>query len=243
MKTNNPNGADVAVIIPAYNEYLNLRILIPRIHSILPKSSVYVVDDSPLKEAELLKKWAQKYSDGTLFCTSRAVKSGRGSAVTTGMRQALHNKDIRFVVEMDADLSHEALEIPRLIESLASADMVIGSRYVSENLIHNWPMRRLVQSRIINYFLDFWLGLHLTDYTNGFRAYKRKVAECIVEIRLKENGFIQLAETAYRVSEHGFIIKDAPATFTDRKFGKSNADFAEHLQSLRGAIRIKTEKE
>ena len=94
-------------------------------------------------------------------------------------------------------------------------------------------------SKIINGFLKIWLGLSLSDYTNGFRMYNRRSVEFLTKIELKEKGFIALSETAYRLKKAGFTIIEVPISFTDRKFGKSNAGIREHYDALFGAIRIR----
>jgi len=230
---------DTAVIIPAYREYINLTSLIPAIEKVVPTAYIIVVDDSPKIESMKLEKWIKSKGSKKIIYISRKTKSGRGSAVFEGMGKALNYTDIKTIVEMDADLSHSPQEIIRLIKGLENADMVIGSRYLKDSQVRNWPLRRLILSRIINKMLNIWLGLDISDYTNGFRAYRRKTVEFLTKINLKERGFIALTEIAFRVKNKGFRIAEIPASFTDRKFGKSNADLTEHIASFMGVIRIK----
>lgn len=219
---------EVAVIIPAYCESDNLKILLPRLRKTLPGVYVVVVDDS---------ECPMEYSN--VVTIHRGTKKGRGSAVLDGMKCVLRKPYIQYVIEMDADLAHDPGECRRLIEASEHSDMVIGSRYMHGSRIENWPMYRLVQSRIINFFLRFLLGLRLTDFTNGFRLYKRPVVEFLVKTGVKEKGFIALSEIAYKVHRHGFRISEVPVSFNDRKFGISNANLRELLASLIGAFRIR----
>lgn len=238
----NPMYKNVAVVIPAYNESKNLKLLLPRIKKILPGSFVFVVDDSGESERKSIDSYVRTLSNGFLEVIHRSVKKGRGSAVLEGLRTALRNPRIQYFIEMDADLAHAPNECRFLLDAASEVDMVIGSRYLRNSIIVNWPMRRLIQSKIINHFLRLWLGLGITDHTNGFRVYNRPVVEFLTHTPLKETGFIALSETAYKIKKKGFTIKEVPITFTDRKFGKSNADIKELLVSLWGVMRLRLQK-
>lgn len=228
----------VAVIIPSYNESENLKILLPNILRMLPNARIIVIDDSTGKD-QMNTSAVCKSDTAHIRYVSRSKKLGRGSAVLKGLKVALTNKVVQVCIEMDADLAHDPNEIPILLSKINQADMVIGSRYMTGSKIVKWPVSRLVQSRIINFLLKYWLGLHISDYTNGFRAYSRKACEYLSSIQLFEKGFISLSEVAYKLQKKGFVIAEVPITFTDRKFGKSNADIKELITSLLGVIRIK----
>ena len=180
----------VSIIIPAYNESKNLQILTSKILRKYPNINIVIVDDSD-KEKNIKLKRTLKFNK-QINIISRLKKMGRGSAVLEGFRFALKNKKIKIFVEMDADLAHEPDELPLFLKEIKSNDMVVGSRYLSKSKIIKWPIARLIQSRIINYFLKIWLGLNLTDYTNGYRAYSRRAVEFLVKQKLKEMGFISL---------------------------------------------------
>jgi dolichol-phosphate mannosyltransferase len=235
MKTIAPK---VAVIIPSYNESKNLRILIPDILRVVPNAQIILVDDSSGREMVRTEEISRKYRTHVTYIPRRG-KSGRGSAVIEGMKAALRTVSVQIIVEMDADLAHNPHEIPSLLSKIGTADMVIGSRYMYGSKIVKWPLSRLIQSKIINFVLKYWLGLHISDYTNGFRAYTRKACEYLSTIQLREKGFISLSEVAYKLQKKGFIISEVPITFTERRFGKSNAGFRELMSSLMGVIRIK----
>lgn len=230
MKNNRSAYHTVAVIIPAYCESDSLKILLPRILKTLPGAHIVVVDDS--------ENSASKRTESVVIL-QRGTKKGRGSAVLDGMKYALRKSYIQYFIEMDADLAHAPEECRALIDSSARSDMVIGSRYLRGSVIENWPLYRLVQSRIINFFLRYLLGLPLSDFTNGFRLYKRPVVEFLAKTPMKEKGFIALSEIAHKVHRHGFHISEVPVSFNDRKFGISNANLRELLESLIGAFRIR----
>lgn len=228
----------ITIVIPAYNELKNLQILIARIFKKYPEIRVVVVDDSDKVEYLKLRKILSNFGRNVQVIP-RFKKMGRGSAVIEGLKLSLKNKKIKVFIEMDADLAHDPDELPLFLQEIKSTDMVVGSRYRSTSKIINWPITRLIQSRIINLFLKIWLGLNLTDYTNGYRAYSRRATEFLVKQKLKEKGFISLSETAFKLREAGFKMSEVAITFRDRKFGKSNANFKELMISLQGAIRIR----
>lgn len=232
------NNSDIAIIIPSYNEKKNLEVLLKDILTHLPKALIVIVDDSPSGKTSGLSEFLHRDFPRTILIC-RGQKLGRGSAVMRGLEEALKHKEIRYCFEMDADLAHSPAEFGRFLAVRQQADMVIGSRYLKKSHIVKWPFRRLAQSKLINAVLNIWLGLHLTDYTNGFRLYSRKAAEFLLQAHLVETGFISLSEIAYKLKRNGFRIAEVPITFRDRKHGASNANMKEILRSLMGAIRIR----
>jgi dolichol-phosphate mannosyltransferase len=228
----------IAVIIPAYNERQSLQILLKDIGRNLPDALVVVVDDSSSDEAIRLSEMLRLNFPKTILI-SRGQKLGRGSAVIRGLAEALKHRQIQYCFEMDADLAHSPAEFSRFLAVRKGTDLVIGSRYLKQSHIVKWPWRRLIQSRIINASLNIWLGLRLTDYTNGFRLYSRKAAEFLTGACLQETGFIALSEIAYKLRRNGFRITEVPITFRDRTYGASNANLKELVRSLVGAVRIR----
>jgi dolichol-phosphate mannosyltransferase len=212
--------------------------LLPGIIRTIKRVCIVVVDDSSGQEQAETETMCRKDPHHILYIP-RNGKSGRGSAVIDGMRKAADLPSVRVCVEMDADLAHDPHEIPVLLSGLKYSDVVIGSRYMNGSNIIAWPLARLIQSKIINFMLRYWLGLHISDYTNGFRAYSGKACEYLLSVPLREKGFIALSETAYKLKKKGFVISEVPITFTDRKFGTSNADWKELLSSLIGVIRLR----
>ncbi len=230
----------LCVIIPAYNESANLAILLPRIVHSVPHATIIVVDDSSGQELRLTRRVCSRWS--SVIYLSRGKKAGRGSAVILGMRYALEHVPCSILLEMDADLAHDPEEIPRLCAPIGHVDMVVGSRYTKGSMIKKWTVSRIIQSKLINFFLSYWLGIHLTDYTNGFRAYSKRACSYLTRISLRETGFILLSEIAYRLHQHGFRIQEVPISFTDRTYGKSNANTLELWRSLIGVIRLRLTK-
>lgn len=237
MKT----APSIAIIIPAYNEAKNIPILLTRIYTTTPNALAIVVDDSLPDQATIISDTMKKQFPNAVY-VRRAKKSGRGSAVIAGMKEALKTKSVTHIFEMDADLAHDPADFAKFLAIKEAADLIIGSRYTDNSAIVNWPLKRLIASRAVNAFLKLWLGLALTDYTNGFRLYSRKAVEFLMTQPLRETGFISLSEVAYRLKNGGFAISEVPITFTDRIHGTSSANAAEHFNALRGMVRIRLAK-
>lgn len=228
----------LAVIIPSYNDIDNLPLVLAGLEKEIAGATYIIVDDSSAQEKKKIPQLKKQFPQ--IVVIERKKKSGRGSAVLEGFRYALANKQIAYVIEMDADTSHDPRDLPRFLKKLGKADLIIGSRYQKESHIINWPLQRVIMSSIINkFFLRFLLQLSITDYTNGYRLYARKAAEYLINAKLHETGFLLLSETAFQLKKAGFSIDEVPITFTDRKFGKSSVTFGDLMDNLFGAFRIR----
>lgn len=232
----------IDIVIPSYNEIKNLSILIKKIYKELPSAKLVIVDDSAPLENRKLKELIKGKKYITLI--SRLKKSGRGSAVIAGFSEALKDKNIDYVFEMDSDLAHDPKEFKRFINEITvyPYDLVIGSRYKSGGRIKNIEKNRTIMSRMINYFLYFWLNIKISDYTSGFRLYSRKAVEYLLNTDIKSKGFITLSETAYKLYISGFKISEVPITWNYRKYGKSNVNVKELFDSMFFVLLMKFEK-
>jgi dolichol-phosphate mannosyltransferase len=229
---------EVAIIIPAYNERENIQMLIEQISKHVKNSAIYIVDDnSPDGTKHEVKKLAAKNENIHLIVRNK--KSGRGGAVLEGFKQAIKNKSIKYLVEMDADLSHAPDEIQRLLSKRNKNILVIGSRYISGSKIINWPARRVFLSHFANMYIRAILQVNINDFTNGFRCYTREAAQILLKKKVEHKGFITLSETAYVLSKHGYAFEEVPITFRDRKRGKSNATIFEVIKSLFSVLQIR----
>jgi len=229
---------NIAIIIPSYNDAENIPLVVQGIRSVVPRAKIIIVDDSNRQQKHKLKSFASKQKE--LIIIERKVKGGRGSAVLDGFKEALLDKNIEYVFEMDADTSHDAKDLTKFLKKKKSADMIIGSRYIKGSKIVNWPKKRLFMSKLINSILLnllFNIGIH--DYTNGYRLYNRKTAEYLLSIALHEKGFLLLSESAYKLKHAGFTIHEVPITFTDRKYGASSVHSKDMFIALYGAFKIR----
>jgi dolichol-phosphate mannosyltransferase len=214
------HGIDpVLVVIPTYNERENLGPILRRLHAALPKVHALVVDDgSPDGTGELADELAE--ADERINVLHRTEKAGLGAAYVAGFRWALA-QDYATIVEMDADGSHAPEDLPRLLDALSGADLVIGSRYIPGGSVVNWPKRREILSRGANIYSRIALGVKVNDITAGFRAYRHEVLEKLALDEIASHGYCFQIDLTLRTDEAGFEIVEVPITFTDRVIGES----------------------
>jgi dolichol-phosphate mannosyltransferase len=207
------------VIVPTYDELDNVQTLIPKILACGANIEVLVVDDN---SPDGTGAWVEEMSRQIprLHCLRRPGKMGLGSAYLDGFRYALeHGADLIF--EMDADFSHDPDEIPNFIEAAKSADLVLGSRYLSGVTVVNWPLKRLMLSYTANLVSRIITGLPVKDATGGYKCFRREVLEAIDLDRIKSDGYSFQIEVSFHAWRKGFRIKEIPILFVDRRVGIS----------------------
>lgn len=230
--------SSVLVIIPSYNESENIVALVDDILAQSPEIDVLVVDDnSPDGTSALVQQQIPRHQ-GRLHLLSRTGKGGRGSAVLAGFHYALEH-DYQFVFEMDADFSHKPSEIPLFLEKIKNYDMVLGSRYLPGSEIHHWGWKRTFFSRWANRYARLVLGIPISDYTNGFRCYRRTAIEAIDRDRIDAKGYVVLSEVAYQLHRKGLRIGEVPTIFVNRRRGISNLSFHEIREAFLSVLRIR----
>jgi dolichol-phosphate mannosyltransferase len=212
-------NAAVLVVVPTYNEIENLERIVERLHAAVPTASVLVVDDaSPDGTGELADKLAD--GDPRVLVLHRGVKAGLGPAYVAGFRWGReHGFDV--LVEMDADGSHAPEQLPRLLDALAEADLVLGSRYLPGGEVRDWPLYRLALSRGGNVYTRWALRLPLSDATGGFRAVRGSLVDRLPFDEVASQGYCFQVDWAWRASRAGARIAEVPITFTERAFGRS----------------------
>jgi dolichol-phosphate mannosyltransferase len=217
---------NITIIVPTYNEAENLPKLVSALFSLpLPELRLLVVDDnSPDGTGQLAEQLGQEYP-GRISVLHRAGKLGLGSAYIAGFRLAL-KQGADAMLQMDADFSHPVEKIPEMLEALASADIVLGSRYIpGGGLDDKWPFWRKALSGWGNFYARTILGLSQRDVTGGFRLWRRSVMETMPLERVKSNGYVFQVEMAYVAKKLGFHFKEVPIYFADRRWGKSKMNF------------------
>lgn len=228
------------IIIPTYNEKQNIARLIPIIFNTVKENlEIIVVDDnSPDNTSQIVIDWQTIYSD-SIHLIKREKKLGLGSAYITGFKKALEiGADL--IMEMDADFSHDPEDIPRLINACKEgADLSIGSRKIPDGKIEDWGWYRKLLSNGAMFLARLILKLKTHDVTSGFRCYKRNVLENIGIEKITSNGYAFQEELVYRTEKAGFIIKEIPVTFVDRKIGKSKLSFKDILEFFITIVRLK----
>lgn len=208
------------IIIPTYNEKENIDAILREIFTLPISFDVLVVDDSsPDGTAEIVKNLQDNYPD--LFLEIRKEKDGLGKAYTHGFKWALQ-KNYQYIFEMDADLSHNPQDLPKLLASLHNqADVSIGSRYSHGVNVVNWPMTRVLLSFIASKYARFVTGLPVHDATAGFVGYKRTVLEAIDLNKIKFKGYGFQIEMKYKAWKKKFNLVEVPIIFVNRVAGES----------------------
>jgi len=207
------------VIIPTYNERENIEKLLSTVLSKDAALEVLIVDDnSPDGTAEIVK--SMMASEGRIHLLERPGKMGLGSAYVAGFKYALQ-RDYEFILEMDADFSHNPDDLPKLLEAAHSKDLVIGSRYSNGVNIVNWPIKRLLISYFASKYVRTITAMPIKDPTGGFKCFRRRVLESIDLDKILSDGYAFQIEMNFRAWVKGFRIQEVPIVFTERLNGVS----------------------
>ena len=210
----------VWVILPTYNEADNLEAVVGGIRAATPEAHILVVDDnSPDGTGDLADALSQ--ADDGLHVLHRPGKSGLGRAYTAGFAHALA-RGAGFVVEMDADLSHDPADLPRLIApAVDGADLVLGSRYTPGGGIENWGLDRRVLSRLGCGYARRTLGVPVRDLTGGFKCFRASTLRAIDPGSAGAQGYAFQVELTWRVLALGLTVVEVPIRFRERRLGES----------------------
>jgi dolichol-phosphate mannosyltransferase len=220
----------VIVVIPTYNEALNLPLLVPRVLEQDERIEILVVDDdSPDETGKRADELAQ--DDARVHVLHRRSKRGLGEAYRAGLARALE-LDADVVIQMDADFSHPPDELPEMLSWIESYDVVLGSRYLNGITVVNWPIERILISYFGNWYARKVTGLPVSDTTGGFRCIRRSLLEQIGFERIRSDGYAFQIEMNYRIVKHGARIKELPFFFVDRTRGTSKLGLRIGLEAL-----------
>ena len=208
------------VIIPTYNEKDNIKTVIEKIDNLNIELDVLIIDDnSPDGTGDIIKKLQKTHENVHLI--ERPGKMGLGTAYVKGFRWAL-DKGYEYILEMDADLSHNPEDVPRLIEACRQgSDLAIGSRYCDGVNVVNWPIKRLLLSYCANLYTRIITRMPVKDATAGFKCFKRKVLESVDLDRIKSSGYSFQIEMNFRAWKKGFSLKEVSIIFVERTEGHS----------------------
>lgn len=216
---------DTVVVVPTYQERDTLPALLEGLAVHLPYADVLVVDDaSPDGTARVA-------TAAGAHVLHRPAKRGLGPAYRAGLGWALAH-GYQYIAAMDADGSHDPAALPRMMRSLADADLVIGSRYVPGGRVEHWPRHRQWLSRGGNRYVRALTGLPVADATAGFRIFRRIVLQTIGVEQLRSNGYAFQVETALRAYRAGFRIAELDIVFEERRAGSSKLSRAVVLEAI-----------
>jgi len=208
------------VIIPTFNERANVARIIEAVLAQDASLDVLIVDDG---SPDGTGKVADSIADGNsrVHALHRAGKLGLGTAYIEGFKWALA-RDYAFIFEMDADFSHNPDRLPKFLEKIQDADLVLGSRYQDGHVnVVNWPMSRLFLSYSANIYARAVTGLPVFDATGGFKCFRKRVLEVINLNSVHSNGYAFQIEMTFRAWKAGFRIVEIPIVFVDRTAGES----------------------
>lgn len=232
-----PVSDRVLVVVPTYNEADNVDDLLEEIRQSVPEASVLFVDDaSPDGTADRIRR-QQEAAPDRIHLLSRDRKRGLGGAYVAGMTWALE-RGYLAAIEMDADLSHDAADLPRLIGLLEHFDCVVGSRYVEGGGTRNWSLPRRLISRWGSAYAQAILRLPIRDLTGGFNAWSRPVLEALPLEQIRSSGYAFQIELKYRAYLAGFSIHETPIVFSERRVGVSNMSWPIVFEAVFGVWRL-----
>ncbi len=227
------------VIIPTFNEKENIEKIIDAVIGLQNNYHVLVIDDnSPDGTAGIIKALIPKYT-GQLFLEQRMEKSGLGTAYIFGFKWAIE-KGYHFIFEMDADFSHNPNDLGKLyLACNQGADVAIGSRYVKDGAVANWPANRIILSKGASLYTRMITWMPVKDPTAGFVCYKKEVLEAINLDQIEFVGYAFQIEMKFAAWKLGFKIKEVPITFIDREFGSSKMNKGIIKEGVLGVLKLR----
>lgn len=232
--------SDVLVIIPTYNEIENISNILEKVMTYPDGFNVLVIDDnSPDGTADAVKKEMETHS-GRIFLEQRTGKLGLGTAYIHGFKWAL-KRGYDFIIEMDADFSHNPDDLTRLYHECKDrgADICIGSRYISGVNVVNWPMGRVLMSYFASAYVRLITGMKLRDSTAGFVCYRRNVLEAINLDKIEFKGYAFQIEMKFKAFRKKFRIVELPIIFINRCLGTSKMNSSIFGEAMFGVIKLK----
>lgn len=207
------------VVIPTYNEKDNVRALTSAVLAQDPELHILFVDDnSPDGTGSIIDELVAGHD--RVHVLHRSGKLGLGSAYREGFKASLA-MGADFLIEMDADFSHDPATLPLFLAAIRDNDLVIGSRYLNGVSVVNWPIRRLILSYFASVYTRWVTGLQVRDCTSGFKCFRRSTIEAIDLTQVTSDGYSFQIEMNYRCMEKGFRITEIPIIFIDRHAGSS----------------------
>ncbi len=227
------------VIIPTFNEKENIADIIATVIGMLAGYHILIIDDgSPDGTADIVKDLFDKYP-GQLYMEQRKGKLGLGTAYIHGFRWAI-KRGYEFIFEMDADFSHNPIDLEKLYHACANgADVAVGSRYVKNGAVENWPANRVMLSKGASLYTRILTGMPVKDPTAGFVCYRKKVLETIDLNHISFVGYAFQIEMKFAAWKLGFTIQEVPITFKDRKLGASKMNKSIIKEGVFGVINLR----
>ncbi len=231
-----PPPRRILATLCTYNEALNLKPMVETIFEFVPDLDILIVDDnSPDGTGQIADHLAQTYSQVNVM--HRPSKSGLGTAIRAGLTYACqHNYDLAIV--LDADFSHHPKYLPDLLSVMKTADVAVGSRYVTGGGVVGWTLWRHIMSRSINRLAQVCLGLSTKDCSGSYRCYSVNTLNRIDFNKFKATGYAIQEELLYRCKVAGASFREVPIVFEDRVRGSSKINTKEAVMAVWLIIRF-----
>jgi len=228
------------VIVPTYNEIENISKIVAAVMKLSPDMDLLVVDDGSPDGTGAKIKELQEEHDERLHLIEREGKLGLGTAYIKGFKWAIE-KGYLYICEMDADFSHNPNDLLLLFDACEnhSADVAIGSRYVSGVNVVNWPMSRVLISYFASVYVRLITRMKVRDSTAGFVCYRKEVLEVIDLDKIRFKGYAFQIEMKFKAWKYQFKLEEIPIIFTDRKEGTSKMSGTIVSEAVFGVIRLK----
>lgn len=246
--SNNGNVKNKAfVVIPTYNERENIQALLSGLNEhylalseLIELNVIFIDDNSPDKTAALIEETKSLYQF-KIDVVKRLTKGGLGGAYIHGFGVAIE-RGADYVVQMDADLSHQPRFLIHFFDALRKYDFVIGSRYMQGGKIPNWGILRRAVSKFGNYYAQFILGSRISDLTGGFNAYRTSALQSINLPTIKSTGYAFQIELKYLLSRENLQYTEIPIEFVDREVGKSKMSLSIVFEAIWRPIKLRFQK-
>lgn len=227
----------IMAMLPTYNEALNISPLIDELLKIHPGMEVVVVDDnSPDGTWKIVQERSKK--DERIHLVHRMNEKGRGSAGIAGFKYAVE-KGADFIIEMDADFSHNPKFIQAFLEVADDYDVIVGSRLVKGGGEFGRSLARTIITHLANAYIRFILGIPLKDCTSGYKVFKRQVLQKIDLDKMTSNGPAIVQEVLYACQKNGFKFVEVPIMFEERRAGKSTFSIRIMISGLLSVLKFR----
>ena len=226
------------VVVPTYNELANLETLVQKLKQYAPDLHVLIVDDNSPDGTGKLADELCVADPERISVLHRERKEGLGKAYIEGFKEVL-KKDYEYILQMDADLSHDPIHLPDFFANIRNQDLVVGSRYLKGISVVNWDLKRLVMSKLASNYVRFITRMPFTDATSGFNCWRREALEAISFQNAFSSGYVFLVELKYKAYRKDFRVGEVPIIFIERKSGDSKMDWAVIWEAFWGVLRLR----
>ena len=225
----------LAIVIPTYNEAETIGSLIKelfeKIKQLVEKLDILIIDDSsPDGTADIARELGEKYEKISVI--QRPMKMGLGAAYKEGFKYVLEKLDSEFILQMDADHSHQPEEIPNMLEKIKDFDFLVASRHVEGSDIIGWGVGRKATHSVAGAIARACAKIDIKDSTSGFRMFKKNTLEKINFEQIRSDGFAFQIEVLYQLKQLGMKGLEVPTVFVNRTEGNSKMGSGEMIQFI-----------